>query len=163
MSLKAGDPLPNATVLSANLEPVNLRTYAAGKPRVILFFPAVFTRVCEKELCTFRDDLARYNQLGAEVLGISVDLPFSQQVFAKQYGIPFPLFSDFNKEAIRAFGVVLPDLKGLRELAQRAVFVADGEGVVRWAWVAEHPGLEPPYAEVERAVRALESAGMQEA
>ncbi|WP_287370808.1 redoxin domain-containing protein [Oceanithermus sp.] len=155
MSVNVGDPIPQATVFTKDLEPVDLAAYGRGRPLVILFFPGSFTSVCEKELCTFRDSMAAYNELGAQVVGLSVDTPFCQAAFAEKNRIDYPLLSDFNKEAIRAFGVVLPELKGLRELAQRAAFVADAEGKIRWAWIAENPGQEPPYDEVAAAVRAL--------
>ena len=155
MSVNVGDPIPQATVFNKDLEPVDLAAYGRGRPLVILFFPGSFTSVCEKELCTFRDSMAAYNEVGAQVVGISVDTPFCQAAFAEKNRIDYPLLSDFNKEAIRAFGVVLPELKGLRELAQRAAFVVDAEGKVRWAWIADNPGQEPPYDEVAAAVRAL--------
>ncbi|ADR37047.1 alkyl hydroperoxide reductase/ Thiol specific antioxidant/ Mal allergen [Oceanithermus profundus DSM 14977] len=155
MSVNVGDPIPQATVFNKDLEPVDLAAYGRGRPLVILFFPGSFTSVCEKELCTFRDSMAAYNEVGAQVVGISVDTPFCQAAFAEKNRIDYPLLSDFNKEAIRAFGVVLPELKGLKELAQRAAFVADAKGKIRWAWIADNPGQEPPYDEVAAAVRAL--------
>ncbi len=155
MAIQVGDRVPHATVFDKDLNPVDLAEYGRGKPLVLLFFPGSFTSVCEKELCTFRDQMRLYNELGAEVVGLSVDTPFCQAAFAEKNGLAYPLLSDFNKEAIRAFGVVLPELKGLKELAQRAAFVVDADGVVRWAWVAENPGLEPPYDEVAAAVRSL--------
>ncbi len=155
MSIQPGEQLPHATVFTKDLEPVDLAGYGRGRPLVLLFFPGSFTSVCKKELCTFRDSMAAYNEVGAQVAGLSVDTPFCQAAFAEKNRIDYPLLSDFNKEAIHAFGVVLPELKGLRELAQRAAFVTDAEGVIRWAWVADHPGQEPPYEEVAAAVRAL--------
>ena len=155
MALKVGDKVPHATVFDRELNPVDLAGYGRGKPLVLLFFPGAFTSVCEKELCTFRDSLAQYANVGAEVVGLSVDTPFCQAAFAEKNQLPYPLLSDFNKEAIRAFDVVLPELKGLKELAQRAVFVVDEDGVIRWVWVGENPGLEPPYDEVAAAVARL--------
>lgn len=155
MAINVGDHVPSAVVFDRDLHPVDLASYGRGKPLVILFFPGSFTSVCEKELCTFRDQMALYNEIGAEVVGISVDTPFCQKAFAEKNNIGYPLLSDFNKEAIRAFGVVLPELKGLKELAQRAAFVVDADGIVRWRWVADNPGLEPPYDEVAEAVKKL--------
>ncbi len=153
MAINVGDRVPSAVVFDRDLNPVDLASYGRGQPLVILFFPGSFTSVCEKELCTFRDQMALYNEIGAEVVGISVDTPFCQKAFAEKNNIGYPLLSDFNKEAIRAFGVVLPELKGLRELAQRAAFVVDADGIVRWRWIADNPGLEPPYDEVAQAVK----------
>ncbi len=155
MSINIGDQVPQAIVFNKDLDPIDLAAYGRGQPLVILFFPGSFTSVCEKELCTFRDSMAAYNEVGAQVVGISVDTPFCQAAFAEKNRIDYPLLSDFNKEAIHAFGVVLPELKGLRELAQRAAFVADAAGKISWAWIADNPGQEPPYDEVATAVRSL--------
>lgn len=154
MAVDVGMPAPDVTLISTDLEPKRISDFR-GKPVVLAFFPGAFTSVCTKEMCTFRDSMARFNQVNAQVLGISVDSPFSQKAFAEANNLNFPLLSDFNKEAIKAYGVVLSDLRGLRELAQRAVFVLDRDGVVRYKWVAEVPSQEPPYEEVERAVKAL--------
>src|SRR5436305_2051937 len=94
-----------------------------GKPVVLAFFPAAFTSTCTAEMCTFRDSLARFNDLDAQVYGISVDMPFTLKVFGEQNGLTFPLLSDANREAIRAFDVVWPKLAGVvNDVATRAVF-----------------------------------------
>ena len=153
MPLKKGDKVPAATVLSGTLEAKNVADLGKGKKRVYLFFPAAFTGVCEKEMCNFRDNIARYNGIGAEVYGLSVDMPFSQKMFAEKNGLTFPLFSDFNKQAIKAFDVVFPDLKGLKEVAARSVFVADESDQITWAWKGDTPAQEPPYDQVFQAVQ----------
>jgi peroxiredoxin len=128
-----------------------------GKPTVLAFFPGAFTGVCTKEMCAFRDSLARFNALNAQVVGISVDSPFAQKAFADANGLSFPLMSDYNREAVRAFDVQDPNFGGgtLPGVAMRSVFVLDGNGVVRFKWVAPTQGTEPDYAAVEAAVKAL--------
>jgi len=88
---------------------------------------------------------------------VSVDSPIVQQAFAEHLGAEFPLLSDFNREAARAFGIYEEELFGLKGLNQRAVFVIDGEGVVRYAWVAEQPAQLPDVREVLDALHRLES------
>ena len=153
--LAIGSSIPSAQVILPTLEVVDLAQYALGQPTVWLFFPAAFTRVCTTELCTFRDSLSNYDQLGARVVGLSVDTPYSLQIFAQQLGVSYPLVSDFNKEAIRAFDVVWPELRGLREVAQRSAFVSDAQGVVRYTWAGEVPAMEPPYDEIAQAASKL--------
>lgn len=153
MSL-VGSPLPQATVYTPTVEAKTLLELTQGKPTVFLFFPAAHTRVCEKELCTFRDSLAQYNALGAQVYGISVDTPFTLAAYMKELGLEFPLISDYNREATRAFGLEI-SLKGLPGFSQRAAIVADATGKVTWAWVAEVPAQEPPYDRVSEAISAL--------
>ncbi|WP_027892401.1 redoxin domain-containing protein [Calidithermus chliarophilus] len=154
MGFALGDLLPNVTVFTATAEAKCLLELVRGKPAVLLFFPAAHTRVCEKELCTFRDGLARYNALGAQVFGISVDTPWTLAAYARDLGLEFPLLSDYNREATRALGLEI-SLKGLPGFSQRAAYVTDAEGRVRWSWVAEVPAQEPPYEEVAAAAQAL--------
>jgi peroxiredoxin len=123
-----------------------------GRPLVLAFFPAAFTSVCTKEMCTFRDSMARFNSLDAAVYGISIDTPFTLGVFGERHGLTFPLLSDANREATRAFGVTWPDLSGVRDVSNRAVFVLDASGHVVYRWVGENPGQEPPYDDVLAAV-----------
>jgi peroxiredoxin len=127
-----------------------------GTTVVLAFFPAAFTSVCTAELCSFRDSLARLNDVKAKVYGISVDLPMTLKVFAEQNRLNFPLLSDCNREVIRAFDVVWPLLSGVvRDTANRAIIVVDATGEVVYRWVAEAPSNEPPleavYAVLERA------------
>ncbi len=128
-----------------------------GSNVVLAFFPASFTGVCETELCTFRDSLASFNDMNCKVFGISVDPPFSQAEFASKNDLTFPLLSDFTRQTVAAYGVELQNLAGIEgyNVAQRSVFVVDGEGAVRWRWVAESPLNEPPYDEIKAAVAEL--------
>src|SRR5215470_15525141 len=99
-----------------------------GMPVVLAFFPAAFTGTCTTEMCTFRDGIARFNEVNAQVYGISIDTPFTLKVFAEQNRLTFPLLSDANREAIRAFDIVWPDLSGVRDTSKRAVFVLNPTG-----------------------------------
>ena len=69
----------------------------------LLFFPFAFTGGCTEETCSVRDDLSSYEELDAQVLGISVDSPFAQEAMALKEGLNFPLVSDFNKNASKAY------------------------------------------------------------
>lgn len=154
MAISVGESLPEVTVYTASAEPLPLPSLVQGKPTVLLFFPAAFTRVCEKELCTFRDGLAAYNDLGANVYALSVDTPFTLKAYAQQLGLSFPLISDFDKAATRALGLEI-GLRGIMGFSQRAAFVVAPDGKVGWQWIAEVPSQEPPYEEVAAAVRSV--------
>lgn len=119
-----------------------------GEPVVLLFFPLAFSGVCTAELCGLAEDWSRWEAAGAKVLGISVDSPFVNRRFAEETRVPFPLLSDFNKEASEAYGVLYPDFYGLKGVSKRAAFVVDAEGVVAYAWVSEDAGVMPPFDEV---------------
>ncbi|MDR7555733.1 MAG: redoxin domain-containing protein [Armatimonadota bacterium] len=156
MAVEVGQAIPDVTLVSADRKAVKLRELL-GRPMVLLFFPGAYTTTCTKEMCAFRDHLATFNALDAQVVAISVDSPFAQKAFADQHGLTFTLLSDFTREAVKAFGVEDPNFAGglLPGVAWRSVFVVDRTGVVRWKWVAPTQGTEPDYAAVEAAVRSL--------
>ena len=151
-----GSTAPNFNLHKSKTETIELEGLR-GKNVVIAFFPAAFTGTCEKELCTFRDSHAALNDLNAEVLGISVDGPFTVAAFAEKNGLTFPLLSDYGRSTVNAYGVNHDDFAGLSgyTAAKRSVFVVDKEGVVRYAWVAPNPGVEPDYDAVKAAVAEL--------
>ena len=153
MPAEVGSVGPDFTLPNQDREPVTLSAQR-GRPVVLAFFPAAFSSVCEKELCTFRDALAQLNKANAQVLGISVDTFFALKAFRDQQRLTFPLLSDFNKNVIRDYGVFNEDMIGLRGIAKRAVFVLDKQGVVRHREVLDDARNEPDYQRVLDAVAA---------
>lgn len=120
------------------------------KNTVLLFFPAAFTGVCTTEMCDISGGLNAYEDLNAEVVGISVDSPFAQQAWAQQERISIKLVSDFDKEIIRAYDVVFPQLAGVGTSAARAAFVIDKSGVIQYSEQTPTP-KEIPNLEAVRA------------
>ena len=151
-----GTHAPDFTLPNHKREAVSLAAQR-GKTVVLAFFPAAFTGVCEKELCTFRDSLAALNDLGATVFGVSVDAPFANAAFAAKMGLNFDILSDYARQAVRAYDVAHDDFAGMAgyTAAKRSVFVIDGEGTIRYRWVAPNPGVEPDYAEVKAQVASI--------
>src|SRR6476661_11042396 len=154
MSVDVGSTAPDFTLTNQDREPVTLSAQR-GKPVVLAFFPAAFSSVCTKELCTFRDQLGRLNDAKAQVYGISVDTFFTLKAFQDAQHLTFPLLSDFNKQAIRDFGVYNEDMIGLKGIAKRAVFVIDKDGVIRYREVLEDARNEPDYEKALAAVARL--------
>lgn len=153
---QVSEKAPHFTLIDSARKQVSLSDFA-GKTVVLVFIPAAFTGVCTKELCSFRDSIAAFNDVGATVLAIDVDAPFTNAAFAEKNGLNFPILSDYDRKAVRAFGIAHDDFAGMAgyTAAKRSVFVIDGEGVIRYAWVAPNPGVEPSYDEVKAAVAAL--------
>ncbi len=120
---------------------------------VLLFFPLAYSSVCTRELCAIRDAWAAYEELEARVFGISVDSPFVTDRFRRDEKLPFPLLSDFNRDASRAYGVLYEDFFGLREVAKRAAFVIGSDGIVHLAWVTDDADVEPDYGAIRSALR----------
>ncbi len=152
-----GSPAPDFSLLDNKREKVDL-TGLRGKNVVLAFFPAAFTPTCEKELCTFRDALAAFNDLDAAVFGICVDAPFANAAFASKNGLNFPILSDYDRAATNAYDVAHNDFANMTgyTASKRSVFVVDKAGVLRYTWVAPNPGVEPNYDEVKAAVAALQ-------
>lgn len=154
MSVDVGSKAPDFTLSDQDRVPVTLSA-ARGRPVVLVFFPAAFSSVCTKELCTFRDSLATLNRAHSQVYGISVDTPWALKAFAVEQGLSFPLLSDFNKQVIRDYGVFNEDMIGLRGIAKRAVFVVDRDGIVQHRQVLDDARSEPDYERVFGALDAL--------
>jgi glutaredoxin-dependent peroxiredoxin len=154
MSVDVGSRAPDFTLTSHERQPVTL-SQQRGHPVVLAFFPAAFSSVCQKELCTFRDSMSRLNAAAAQVYGISVDTFFTLKAFHDQQELTFPLLSDFNKQAIRDYGVFNEDMIGLKGIAKRAVFVVDKDGVVRYREVLDDARNEPNYDKVFEALKTL--------
>jgi peroxiredoxin len=152
MSVDVGAAAPDFTLMNQDREPVTLSA-SRGTPVVLAFFPGAFSATCTAELCTFNDNMARLNAARAQVYGISVDTFFALKAFRDAQHLAFPLLSDFNKEVIARYGVVNPDMIGLKNIAKRAVFVLDREGVVRYREVLEDARNEPAYEKVFAAIQ----------
>ena len=153
--LEIGSKAPDFTLLEAPEKTVTLSDEIQKGPVVLVFYPADFTSVCQEELCRFRDVLAEYNNMGATVLGISVDGLFSHKAFKEANDIEYPLLSDWEKNVIKAYDIVLDDFVGMKEVAKRSVFVVDTDMTIVYAWVSEDPGKLPPFEEVKIAVTKL--------
>jgi len=159
MSVDVGSKAPDFTMTDQDRQAVTL-SEQRGRPVVLAFFPAAFSSVCEKELCTLRDWLAGLSAMNtangnARVYGISVDTFFTLKAFHDQQKFTFPLLSDFNKQVIRDYGVFNEDMIGLKGIAKRAVFVIDKEGTIRYRQVLEDARNEPDYDKLYASLAAL--------
>ncbi len=156
MSVNVGEKAPDFRALDSALKEKKLSDYK-GHKTVLAFFPGAFTSVCTKEMCTFRDSMAAFNDLDAKVVGISVDQPFSLAEFAKQNKLNFDLISDADRTISKKFGSLHENFINITGLtaSKRSVFVLDKDGVVRYAWVSEDPGKEPDYEAVKKELSKL--------
>ena len=156
MAVEVGQQAPDFKLYDIDRKERSLSEFR-GKNVVLAFYPGAFTGVCTTEVCTFRDRMDSLNSLNAQVLGISVDGAFAQKVFSDQNNLNFPLLSDFQRQAVNDYGVALPNFAGMEGYvaAQRAVFVVDNGGVVRYKWIAPNPGVEPDYDEIQAELAKL--------
>ena len=155
MAIDVGSRAPDFTLVNQNRENVTLSD-EVGKGNVVLaFFPGAFSGTCTKEFCNFRDTMSNFTKVNAKVLGISTDTFFTLKAWDDQQKLGFPLLSDYNKEVIGKYGVVNPDMIGLKNIAKRAVFVIDKGGVVRYREVLDDARNEPDYGKLNEALGAI--------
>jgi len=156
MAVEVGHSAPEFSLYDTDRKKRALSDFR-GQNVVLAFVPGAFTGTCTTEMCALRDRSDQFNSMNAQVLGISVDPPFSQKAWADANNLNFPMLSDFNREAVNLYGVALENLAGLEgyTAANRAVFVVDKGGVVRYKWVAPSPANEPDYDEIRQALDGL--------
>ncbi len=155
MALQPGDKAPSFTLFNSEKEEVSLANYA-GKNLLILFFPQAFTGTCTKELCDMRDNIVNYQNMGCEVVAISVDSLFTLAKYKEVNAFPFPLLSDFNKETSRTYGSIYEEwIHSMKGVSKRSAFVVDGDGTIRYAEVLEKAGDLPNFDAVNAAIAGL--------
>jgi len=144
---------PDFTLVDTEKNPVTLSSLR-GQKVVLAFYPAAFTGVCSKEMCTFQSSLSEFNTLNAKVFGISVDGPFTNGAFARQNELSFSLLSDLHAKTIGDYGITLENFAGVEGYTScsRSVFVIDENGQVVYKWTGEHNGKEPNYDDVKAAL-----------
>lgn len=156
MSVEVGEKPPDFQLHDQNRTIRSLKDLL-GKKTVLAFFPGAFTGVCTKEMCTFRDSMQALGELEAQVVGISVNDPFSNKAFAEANRLQFPILSDYTRETVKRYDVFHENFAGLKEYtaAKRSIFILDDKGIVRYKWVSEDPGKEPDYEEVKSRLAKL--------
>ena len=158
MPLPIGSLAPDFSLKSKNaqgLKDVSISEHRGQKNLVILFFPLAFTGVCTQEMCDISNGLSTYSDLGAEVIAISVDSPFTLEAWAKQEGITITLASDLNKTTAAAYDVLLPDLIGLGSVSARAAFVIDKAGVIQYSEQTPTPKELPNFEAIKSVLATL--------
>lgn len=158
MPIAVGSKAPDFALKSKNasgVSEIKLSNNAGKKNTVILFFPLAFTGVCTQEMCDITAGLAQYSDLNADVIGISVDSPFSQEAWANQHKIGITLASDLNKTTAKAYGVLLDDLGGFGSTSARAAFVVDKSGTVQYAEQTPTPKELPNFDAVKKILAGL--------
>jgi peroxiredoxin len=130
-----GSAAPDFTIDTTG-GPVTLSAFK-GKQNVLLaFFPLAFTSTCTSELCAFTEDYSAFAGKEVTVLPISVDAVPSLKEFKAKYAMTVELGSDFKRQVSTAYGVLHPE----RFFSQRAYFLIDKQGVLRWSFVEQTPG-----------------------
>lgn len=130
-----GQQAPDFTLPSTSGDKVTLSSLR-GKPVLLAFFPLAFSSTCTAELCEMRDDYDQFANRGIVILPISVDHTYSLKEYKAKYGMHTDLLSDFKRDVSRAYGVLIED----RFYSNRAYFLLDKNGVIRWEHIEDNPG-----------------------
>lgn len=141
-ALPAGTPAPDFSLHSTPDQTVRLSEFR-GQPVVLAFYPADWSPVCGDQMALYNEMLPEFQNFGAELLGISVDGSWCHAAFSRDRKLHFPLLADFEpKGAVaRLYGAY----RQAEGTCERALFVIDAEGVIRWSYVSPvgvNPGAE---------------------
>ena len=155
MAIEVGAKAPNFKLRASDKSQVSLSDFK-GKNVVLLFFPAAFTGVCTKELCSMRDSLHDYTKLDAQVVAISVDTIFTLEKWKSEENFNFPMLSDFNKTVSKKYGTLYKEFVfEMKGVSKRSAFVIDKKGIVRYAEVLENAGEIPNFDAVNKVLKSL--------
>ena len=126
ITVKAGDKAPDFEGPTSDGSKLGLKNFLGKKNVVLYFYPKDDTPGCTREACSFRDNLQSIRDMGAEIVGVSLDSIQSHAKFAAKYELPFPLISDKEKNIAKAYGV----LKDTHFATNRVTFVIDKTGKI---------------------------------
>jgi peroxiredoxin len=154
-ALSAGTTAPDFTLHSTPDQTVALHEFR-GQAVILAFYPADWSPVCGDQMTLYNEILPEFRAFDAELLGISVDGVWCHKAFAEHRKLHFPVLADFEPkgEVARQFGVY----RARDGIAERALFVIDAEGVVRWSYVSPI-GVNPGADGILRALKALQPTG----
>ena len=145
-----GSPAPDFTLPSTSGQDVTLSSLR-GKNVLLAFFPLAFTSTCTQELCDMRDDWDQFASANTVVVPISVDSTATLGEFKHKHDMKADMASDFKRDISRKYGVLNED----RFFSNRAYFLIDRQGIVRWAHVEAKPSQKRSNAEIMEQVKAL--------
>ena len=154
--LGPGDRAPDFTLPTVAGETVTLSSYR-GRPLILVFYPADFSPDCGDQLALYNEIMPEFEQLGADLLAVSVDNVYSHAAFKQARNLGFVLASDFEPKGrvVRQYGVY-NEKNGFSE---RALFVLDADGIIRWSHVSPHTSIVPG---ADGILEALESMPVEQ-
>jgi len=157
MQLVKGSPAPNFSLYDSMKNKISLESFIGNKNVLLLFFPLAFTGVCTKELCAVRDNISKYHNLNAEVIGISVDSIFTLAKFKEEQQLNFTLLSDFNKEVSTLYDSIYDSFTdmGMKGVSKRSAFIIDKQGIIQYAEVLESAGDIPNFEAITTVLTSL--------
>ena len=150
-AIQVGQLAPDFTLASTSGQPVTLSAYRGQQNVLLAFFPFAFSSVCTAEFCEMRDMYDQFAAHQVTVHPISVDSRHALKEFKAKHSMQVDLLSDFRREVSAAYGTLIADTL----VSNRAYFLIDKTGVVRWAQVEPNPGSRRENAEVLAEIAKL--------
>jgi peroxiredoxin len=156
--LAAGTTAPDFRLPATPDQSLSLGDFK-GRPVILAFYPADWSPVCGDQMVLYNEILPDFREHGAELLGISVDGAWCHDAFTKDRRLRFPLLADFHPK-----GAVARSYGAYREedgVCERALFVIDGNGLIRWSYlspIAVNPGADG----ILEALEELSNQGKQD-
>jgi glutaredoxin-dependent peroxiredoxin len=152
MTISIGQKAPDFTLVDTDKNEVSISQFN-GKKVLLLFFPGAFSGVCTTELCAVRDSMADFNNLGAQVIGVSTDTFFALKKFKELNNLDFILLSDYNKEVCGLYGAQYDNcVMGMKGTAKRSAFVIDENGDLVYSEILESAGDLPNFDKIKAAL-----------
>lgn len=151
-TLKVGDVAPDFTLKAANDEQWRLSDYRGKKNVVLAFVPFAFSGVCSTQLPSYEASLDRFKKADTEVVSISMDSTYALKAWSESMKTSFPLLSDFYPQG------KIVDLYGVRHaagMAERAIFLIDKEGVIRYIEIEHVPSEMPDNYDLFEAIEKV--------
>lgn len=155
--LSEGTPAPDFDLTQSPGRKMALRDFR-GHPLVLVFYPADWSPVCGDQLALYNEVISEFDRFGAKLVAISVDGPWCHAAYARDRKLEFTLLSDFEPkgETARRYGVY----REKDGICERALFVIDAEGVIRWSYLSPieiNPGADG----ILEALESLQGAARQ--
>jgi peroxiredoxin len=151
-ALPPGTPAPDFSLKSTPDQAVSLADFR-GQPVILAFYPADWSPVCGDQMALYNEILPEFQELGAELLGLSVDGAWCHAAFSRDRKLHFPLLADFEPkgDVARRYGVY----RAAEGVSERALFVINAEGVIHWSYVSP-VGVNPGAAGILAALEELQ-------
>lgn len=155
MPVNEGDSAPEFTLKNQDAEDISLSDYK-GENIILLFFPFAFSSVCTIEMRKMQEDFNNNLDVDAQVIGISVDSPYSLREWSKANHLNFPLLSDFNKEVSRKYDSLYenyyPEKYNYYGVSKRSAFVIGMDGKIKYKEICSSPSEQPDYEAIKNVL-----------
>ncbi len=149
--VEIGDEAPDFTLPDSDGKEISLRNEIGEKNVLLYFYPMAFSPVCTKQLEDYTNEFDKFIEVNINIIAVSGDLQYSCKEFKDKLNVPFTLLSDSNKKVIKKYAGLFKD-KGF---SNRAYFLIDKSGIIRWKHITDDPGKKLSNKELLDKIRKI--------